>query len=76
MARRRHDNSLSIYYSKRERDLVFWHDKHAPDGHLMHNVLNATPVPGCDGRTFVQELEHRGFDVKTLRFSILRKQGT
>lgn len=70
MTRRRRDNSLSVSWSRSEKDLVFYHDRHREDGHLMYNIFCATRV---NDRSFVDELKARGFDIQTLRFSILRK---
>lgn len=69
--RRRRDNSLAIEWSKREKDLMFFHDKHKPDGHLLYNFFCHTKT--STGKTFVEELKERGFDITTLRFSVLRK---
>lgn len=62
---------LRIRWSKREHDLMFHHDRHRPDGHLM-NYFFCFLKSGQE-RTFVEELEARGFDLTTLKFSILRK---
>lgn len=50
---------------------MFWHDRHSADGHLMHYFFNCLKTE--QGRSFVEELDARGYDVSTLRFSILRK---
>jgi hypothetical protein len=39
---------------------------------LLHNALNSLPV--CNGRSLLDELKARGFDIETLQFSI-RKAG-
>lgn len=41
------------------------------DAHLLAYALQGTAVH--EGRTLVQELEERGFDVTTLKFSIRKK---
>jgi hypothetical protein len=63
--------NLRVRWSKRERDLTFAWEQHAPDGHLMHNAFNVVPVHG--GRSLTEELEARGYDLTTLRFQIRRK---
>jgi hypothetical protein len=55
---------LRSYWSKRERDTIFWYDKHKPDGHLLHHHLSP----------LLDELDRRGFDVTTARFQIRRKE--
>jgi hypothetical protein len=45
-------------------DIVYWHDKHKVDGHLLHTHLSP----------LLEELERRGFDTKTFRMSIERKR--
>jgi hypothetical protein len=68
---------LRAYWSKRENDLVFYHPTQKADGHLLYGVLACerqrhdwhTGKPVYDP-SFVEELEKRGFDIKTLRFSV------
>lgn len=60
------DRGLRVRWSKRERDLVFWHDRHKPDVHLLH--VHLSPLAA--------ELDKRGFDIRTLKFSIGRKAET
>lgn len=69
---RRPKGDLVAYWNDSARDLMYNWDKHPPDGHLLHGALNHTPVH--DGRSLVQELEARGYDITTLRFSIKRKR--
>lgn len=38
------------------------------DGRILSNALEGAPV--FDGKTLVEELEARGYDLSTLRFSI------
>lgn len=64
--------ALKVWWCRRERDLRFSWDRHRPDGHLLHGVFAYTPC--FTGRTFWEELEARGFDITTLRFSIERKK--
>lgn len=41
------------------------------DGHLLYGALCFTEVTA--GKTLVQELESRGYDITTLQFSVKRK---
>lgn len=65
-------DGLSVKWSKMERDLVFAHDRHSWDGQLLYSALCCRPI--ADSAGLVQELDKRGFDVTTLRFSIKRKK--
>lgn len=83
MPKRTNANTLKAYWSKRENDLMFYHPDRKANGHLLHNVLCA-PRPYLDfsngrrdiafDKSFVEELEERGYDVKTLRFSVCKKE--
>jgi hypothetical protein len=67
-------SSLRARWSKREKDILISFPS-KPDGHLLHIHLN------CERRGFddvvmpslVKELESRGYDITTLKFSIQRK---
>jgi hypothetical protein len=86
--RRTNENTLSAYWSPRENDFVFRHPpgvQTRASAHLLHVVLNTDrPRVDCsgDGRqivwdpSLVKELDRRGYDVKTLRFSIMKKEKT
>ena len=57
---------LGARWSKRERDILFTWDAMpggSSNGHLLHNVLSP----------LAKELEARGFDLATMRFSIRKK---
>lgn len=72
--RRTHDNSLSVKWSKRERDLVIGGPRGC-DRHLTHYAFNCVPAVVKPGDlSFVDELAKRGYDITTLRFSIMRKE--
>lgn len=58
---------LRVRWSKREKDLLFEYDKHKWDGHYLYSVFT---------KAFTAELESRGFDVTTLRFTVKRKTET
>lgn len=67
---------LKAYWNSRESDVDFaWGGEGAtkPDGGMLCHAL--CEQKGLYDRTLVQELEHRGFDISTLRFSIRRKPG-
>jgi hypothetical protein len=56
---------LRATWSKRERDVMV-HYPRSCDGHWLSSVLNLA---------FTDELDRRGYDVTTLRFSVARKDG-
>jgi len=82
--KRTNANTLKASWSKREKDLVFHHPDHKANGHLLYSVL-CVERPYVDYRdngerfiayakSFVAELEERGYDITTLRFSICKKE--
>lgn len=83
MGRRTNANTLKAYWSKKEKSLVFYHPDFSHNGHLLYNVL-AGPRPYQDltgptprieyDNSFVEELQERGYDLTTLRFSICKKE--
>ena len=83
MPKRTNANTLKAYWSKRENDLVFHHPDFKWNGHLLYGVM-CSPQPHIDysnggrdvvfGKSFVQELEARGYDITTLRFSVCKKE--
>lgn len=62
---------LTARWSKRERD-VLYHYPRSCDGHLLHGAFGR-PMADGDGMSLIEELEKRGYDLTTLRFSIKRK---
>lgn len=44
----------------------------SPDGRILCSALSAA-VPGSEGRPFFKELEARGYDLDTLRFTIQQR---
>ncbi len=72
------EEGLSAKWSKRENDLIFSYPRKC-DGHLLHNTFSSTthhPLPFPNGSwdpSFLDELEKRGYDIKTLKFSIKLK---
>jgi len=71
MRRRRRDNTLSVQWSARENALLYHHDRSSSDGGMLAVYFEAMKWPA--DKTLAEELDRRGFDLKTLRFSILRK---
>lgn len=71
----RAETTLYASWSKRERDLSFHWPAQKPDGHLLYGALCAKQW-GPDGEmrpSLVEELESRGYDITTLRFSVKAK---
>lgn len=78
MAGRRKEDTLYAYWSKRENDVMLCYPDHKWNGHYLSTVLTG-PRYGYDGKqepSFIDELDKRGFDVTTLRFSIKKKKKT
>lgn len=67
MARPRRETHLMARWSKREKDIEFSWPKHKADGHYLYGVFQY----GEKGA--LAELERRGYDLTTLRFSIALK---
>ena len=63
MATERAKPALRVWWSKRERDVMYDYDRSVADGHLMHNHMGP----------LLTELDRRGFDLATVRFTIRRK---
>lgn len=71
-----------VRWSKREQALLYGWDRSKPTSMLIAHIFegitmgdiyrHAQPQPN-DERSFAQELEARGYDLKTLRFSISHK---
>lgn len=72
------ETHLSAWWSKREKDIVFSYP-HKPDGHLLYGFMSLKrPRRDLGGDvvfdpSFLEELEVRGYDITTLRFSVRRK---
>jgi len=77
-AKKRGDNlknkerTLRAYWSKKENDLVYWSPRKA-DGHLLHGVLYYKSTLPTLEIPLLEELEKRGYDLTTIRFSIQLK---
>lgn len=77
-------DKLVVFWSKREKDFLIRYPRSC-DGHLAYGVFcserrrpnyqrNAeNPTPWEWDPSFVKELEARGYDTTTLRFSVQRK---
>lgn len=68
---------IKIGWNRREQDVGYaWGGDGASkaDGNLMMGVFGLTPM--FTGKTLTAELEARGYDLTTLRFSIQRKRET
>ncbi len=71
--RRTRDNSLAVEWSVRERDITFYNPpgpQTKTDARLMH-ILFSSRCPPLNS-DLIHELESRGYDIKTLRFSIMK----
>jgi hypothetical protein len=64
---------LKAQWSKRQDDIVYsWGEGVSKaDSHLLHGALTITMKWG--DKSFQEELEARGYDIKTLKFSIYKK---
>jgi len=68
-------NKLRVYWSKKENDTVFYHPKQGVDGRLLHHYFDYIKYDTGGGEiSLLEELDRRGFDLKTLRFSIAYKK--
>ena len=69
---------LRAYWSKRQGD-VLYEFCNKPDGHLLHSFFSCATRPSCDADgkpvdvTLLDELERRGYDLTTLKFSVKKK---
>ena len=59
---------LKAYWSRREKDIVFSYPT-KPDGQLLCNALHGIGV-----KELVAELDRRGYDITTLKFTIKQKE--
>lgn len=64
------DRMLTARWSSKEGDILF-HFPRKVDGHMLSGAFCSDVLIG--GRTLRQELEARGYDITTLRFSIALK---
>lgn len=52
------------------KDLIFGSPSR-PDGHMLYGAFSFIEISG--GKTLIQNLEDRGYDITTLQFSVRRK---
>jgi hypothetical protein len=75
----------SIRWSKRERALLYHYEREKPTSMLIAHFIEGITMGDAyryagrehragDDRTLAQELDARGYDLTTLRFSIRRKE--
>jgi hypothetical protein len=74
--------TLKAVWSKREEDILIY-SPCRPDGHLLWGTIGGkvcspdTKTPGWKGHiwepSLIEELEKRGYDITTLKFSIKKK---
>lgn len=69
MTKPRRKPALRASWGKREQDIVYHYDS-KPNGHLLHWALSGG---GSEPINLLKELDRRGYDITTLRFSICRK---
>jgi hypothetical protein len=65
----RQSDKLRVYYSKREKDVMFYHplgQDTISDAHFLHSVFD---------QKFTDDLKRRGYDITTLKFSIEPQAG-
>lgn len=67
---------LLVRWSRKENDfLINYPDK--PDGHFIYGLIAQGSVRYevlSSGKTLMEELEERGYDIKTLRIQVDRKK--
>ena len=75
------DDKLKLAYIKGNRDAgndiigsIPMSEASKADLHFLFNVFAIQRIHFCDGRTFVQELERRGYDIETIYFEIEKKK--
>jgi hypothetical protein len=71
MGRRKPD--LTAKWSKRERDVMIVYPRRC-DGAFLQGILCHVTDAGWTQSSFLKELDARGYDVTTLRFSISLKE--
>jgi len=67
--------TLYVRWSKKEQDLLYNYPRKSDAGALIDYFERLENSATCDGklRTMRKELEARGYDITTLKFSIKRK---
>ena len=73
--RMRPNNKLRVYWSKKAKDIMFYHPKSKVDARLLNHYFCYTKLDTGGGETtLIDELERKGFDLETLKFSIAYKE--
>jgi hypothetical protein len=72
MKKPRKETTLYAYWSRKERDLMYCYPKSKADGHLLHAVFGY-PGSFSNDIDLLKELESRGYDTTTIKFSIKLK---
>lgn len=62
---------LHVKWSKRENALMYYYPTRGSDGAVLSYAFEKTVQ--LHGSTLVRELEERGYDITTLRFSVALK---
>lgn len=60
---------LTYKWSKKEKDFLIHYPRKC-DGHLVHGFFSGY----MNGKEFMEELEKRGYDLKTLKFEVKEKE--
>lgn len=66
------DNTLAAKWSKKENDIMIYYPNKC-DGALLNNHL-FHPRDSISCHPFIKELERRGYDITTLKFSVKKKK--
>lgn len=66
---------LRAQWSTKDNDITFFYPSRKSDAHMLHCFFDGVSFKDDSGapRSLYQLLDARGFDVKTLRFSIKKK---
>jgi hypothetical protein len=73
--RMKSSNKLRAYWSKAEKDMMFYHPKKIANAKLLAHYFSCIKCNNGDGETtLIEELDKRGFDISTLKFSIAYKE--
>jgi len=67
------DTTLYAYWSKKEKDAMYCWPDNSADGHLLHWYFDPSRGSPNEKPSLYKELEARGYDLSTLRFSIKKK---
>lgn len=75
------ETTLAAKWSKREKDVMFYYPGSKSDGHLLHCFFSYartsfTEMQDPKSKSLLDELEARGYDITTLKFSIKKKKST